>query len=85
MTRVIYIMFLLGKVHYLRDGGPHHAVGGWVERRILDASQRGGAKIFGQAAKGGENFWTWSIFFNVPKTQFFHVLWVFWALLIFWS
>ena len=51
-------------------------------RTILDASR-----------KGDENYWTspegagqpysWSIFFNVPKTQLFHFFRVFWAL--FWS
>ena len=44
-------------------------------RKILDFARRGGRKILDLI-----NF-----FFNVPKTQFFHVLGVFWALFIFWS
>ena len=55
-------------------------------RKILDVSRRGGAKNFGLPQKGGaKNFRVDQFFFNVPKTQFFHVLGVFWALFIFWS
>ena len=54
-------------------------------RKNLDASRRG-AENFGRVAKGGaKNFGLGQFFFNVSKRQFFHVLWVFWALLIFWS
>ena len=71
----------------LREGSLFMGWGGHTTR---------GAKNFGRVAKGGKifldkpprganNFGLGQFFFNVPKTQFFHVLWVFWALLIFWS
>ena len=48
--------------------------------------REGGAENFGRVAKGGaKNFGLGQFFFKVPKTQFFHVLWVIWAHLIFGS
>ena len=54
-------------------------------RKILDVSRRGGAKFWTSPEGGAKNFRLDQFFFNVPKTQFFHVLGVFWALFIFWS
>ena len=46
-------------------------------RTTLDVLRMGG-ELFWTSRQGGANI------FGLPKTQFFHVLWVFWALLIFW-
>ena len=79
-----------GKPHYLWLEGKYRGaseIGRPVKggRKILDVSRRG-AKNFGLPQKGGaKNFRVDQFFFNVPKTQFFHVLGVFWALFIFWS
>ena len=55
-------------------------------RKILDVSRRGGAKFWTSPEGGGRKILDLiNFFFNVPKTQFFHVLGVFWALFIFWS
>ena len=45
-------------------------------RTTLDVLRMGG-ELFWTSRQGGANI------FGLPKTQFFHVLWVFWALLIF--
>ena len=80
-----------GKPHYLWLGGKYRGaseIGQPVKggRKILDVSRRGGAKFWTSPEGGGaKNFRLDQFFFNVPKTQFFHVLGVFWALFIFWS
>ena len=84
-------MRIIGKPHYLWVGGGkvqgaseigRPANGG---RKILDACRRGGEKFWTSPEGGAKNFRLDDFFFNVPKTQFFQVFWVFWALFIFWS
>ena len=53
--------------------------------KYLDKPSKGGRIFLDKPPRGGRNILDLVNFFNVPKTQFFHILWVFWALLFIFS